>query len=442
MVFDLAIRADYLLSMNAQRPVVERDQLLGIVGSKITYIGVWNEQQDLQTKRFIHAQNQVVMPGLINGHGHFAMTLFRGLADDLPLFEWLNKYIFPLEAKAVNPEMVSLGTELAALEMIQSGTTTALDMYYFETDVARVCDRVGLRALVGESFINFPVPDNPNLDGSNFKLLDALVEEFKGHERITPLAAPHAPYTCSDELLKKVRDVALKKGIGITIHVSETKGEVEGSLKDYKKTPAQRLYDLGLFDAPTIIAHGVHLTSDEITLLKSKNTSVVYNPESNMKLGAGAAPITELRAKGVATGIGTDSAASNNDLSLFKEMDMGAKLQKLIRADNTAMTALQALKMATIGGAEALGLASQIGSLEVGKLADVIAIDLNRPHFWPVNDLASHLVYAANGSEVLTVVCHGKLLVDQGQCLTIDRDRLRARVEKFRSTTLATHVSP
>ena len=439
--FDLAIRTGTLLPMNAaavrapsstDEAFVLRDQLIGVKDSKIVFVGQWTSE-GWSSQEFINAQNKIVMPGLVNGHCHLPMTLFRGLADDLCFDDWLNNYILPLEARLVSPEFVTLGSELAVLEAFTSGTTTIYDMYYFEDQIADVVERSGIRALVGETVFDFVAPDNKKQDGSEYLILDRMVERWNKHERVTPFVAPHAPYSCGDETLKKARDYAHKKSLAIGIHVSETRGEVEGSLMQYGKTPLKRLHDLGVLSVPTIVAHGVHLTDEEIALAAKNKTSVIYNPESNMKLGAGAAPIPKLLQAGVTVGLGTDGPASNNDLNLFKEMDIGAKLQKLMASNNMAMTAKMALEMATCNGAKALGLGDKTGSIEVGKCADLIVIDPNVAHMQPQHDVASLLVYAAKGSEVETVVCHGKVVVRNRQCTTIHAGDLFGRINEYRS---------
>ncbi len=429
--YDIAIRCGYLLTMKDRNTEVLEDQLIGIEGEKITFIGPWIKE-GWTSKNFIDASKNAVMPGLINAHTHLPMSLFRGLADDLAFHDWLNKYILPLEGRLVNPEFVRLGAELSLLECIYSGTTTFADMYYFEDEIGDVIDRVGLRTLLGETVFDYAAPDNKKQDGGDYKILDRICEKYSSHPRISPCIAPHAPYTCSDDTLKKVLAYAQNKNIPIQIHVSETKREFDDSLSAYGKTPIKRLWDLGLLSHPSVLAHCVHLSDDDIKILASSKASPVYNPESNMKLGVGAAPIRKLLDSGIRVGIGTDGPASNNDLSLFKEMDAGTKLQKLASGNNTEMTATEALRMATIDGAKALGLESKIGSLEVGKLADVVVVNLRLPHMQPLHNLASQLVYSANGSEVLSVICHGKLLLDNKIPTTIKPESLFQEIAAYR----------
>ncbi len=410
---------------------VTHHKLIGIKDSRIVKISDWTDSGWV-AKEYIDAGNRLVMPGLINGHSHLPMTLFRGLADDLPFEEWLKNYIFPLEARLVSPEFCRLGSELAAVEALLLGTTTILDMYYFESSVAEACDSIGIRALVGESFIDFPAPDNKKMDGSDWRVMDELRERFGSHSRIHPILAPHAPYTVGDATFAKVRDYALKHDLKVTVHVSETIGEVEASKKQYGKTPLKRLFDLGLLDAKVIMAHCVHLTDEEIVIAAKQGATIVHNPESNMKLGAGAAPIKKLIEAGIAVGIGTDGPASNNDLNLFNEMDSAAKLQKLVHHDNTAMTAIMALRMATRLGARALGMEKEIGTLEVGKKADLIIVDPWVPHMQPIHNLCSQLVYASTGREVDTVIVDGRVVVRDRKPVFCDNRDLFERIHRFR----------
>lgn len=430
--FELGIRCDYLLSMANGSSQVGRDYFLGIVGDKIAAVAPWAEKP-WKTKRLIDAKNKVVMPGLINGHTHLAMSLFRGLADDHPFSDWLFNYILPLEAKLVDPAFVRVGTTLAALESIRFGVTTVCDMYFFADIVADVLEHAGLRALVSEAITDFPSPDDKQLNGKKYEIIDKMREKYSQNARIIPCLGPHTPYTCSDETLKTVRTYSEKQGMPIVIHVSETRNEVEESLKKYSKTPVSRLFDLGILAHKTVCAHCVHVTDQDIELMAKSKASAIYNPESNMKLGAGVAPIPKLLRAGVAVGIGTDGAASNNDLSIFREMDSGAKLQKLSHENNAAITAIQILRLATLEGARALNIDQNVGSLEEGKLADIILVDLLYPHMQPVHDIASQLVYSATGMEVDTVICNGKILMENSKMQTLDNHKIYREASQYQS---------
>lgn len=432
--FDLGIRCDHLLTMAGGSAKAKRDQFVGIRGNMITTVEPWKSELETVSTRLIHESGHLVMPGLINGHSHLAMSLFRGLADDLPFSDWLFKTILPLESQLVDPEFVRAGTELALLESIRSGVTTLCEMYYCPDTAAECIDQAGLRALVCGVLLVLASPDDRYNGKNRFAFAEKLYSLYKNHPRITPCLGPHAPYTCSDELLKEVKKFCDQKQMPIHIHVSETKKEMEDSLREHGKTPTQRLFDLGLFSHRMIFAHGVHLTDADIALMEKAGTaSVIYNPESNMKLGSGIAPIPKLLRAGIAVGIGTDGPASNNDLSIFGEMDTGAKLQKLGNSDNTALTAVQALRMATIEGARALGLDSQVGSIEIGKRADIITLNLESPHLYPRHDIPSLLVYSAKGSEVSTVVCDGKILYDQRRFMTLEPQSVYSKANRYQA---------
>jgi 5-methylthioadenosine/S-adenosylhomocysteine deaminase len=433
--YDLSIKAGILLTMEEGHEEPLYNQWVHILGSQIAAIEPINQDKSaaptFQSKKIIDSSESIVMPGLINSHGHLPMTLFRGLADDLPFQKWLMEYIVPLEARLVSPEFVRLGTELAVLESIRTGVTSVYDMYYYEYDIAEVVDKLGIRAVLGQSILDFPAPDNKDKDGSDYKVLDQLLERYKGHARITPIIAPHAPYTCSDETLTKARDYALKNEIGIGIHVSETAGEVQGSLEQYKKTPVKRLHDLGVTKAKCLYAHCVHVTDEDIQLLKKDNVGVAHNPESNMKLGAGGAPVVKLLEAGVTVGIGSDGAASNNDLNVFREMDVAAKLQKMLNADNTAMTAIQSLRMATRNGAKCMCL-EHTGIITPGYNADLISVSLEAPSMQPLHNVHSQLVYSTSGYDVEHTICHGKVLMEDYTPTGIDSKDLYSRIKKYR----------
>jgi 5-methylthioadenosine/S-adenosylhomocysteine deaminase len=426
---DLLIKAKHLSTLQDERPFVEADQAIGFKGNKIAYVGA--ASQAPQAREVRDLGEAWLIPGLINAHTHLPMTLFRGFSDDEPLQDWLTKHIFPAEARLVNPEFVRMGTEIAALEALLSGTTCFADMYYFETDIADVLDQAGLRGFLGQSVIDFPAPDNKKSDGNDYRLLDQLTEQLKGHSRLHAMIAPHAPYTCSDETLKKATAYAQNKNILLSIHVSETQFEVNESLKNFSKTPVQRMRDIGLMETPSLFAHCVHVNDEDISILAQKPVAAVYNPESNMKLGSGAAPVRKMLDRGVCVALGTDGCASNNDLNMIREMDTGAKLQKLSLSNNAAITAQELLKLSTKNGARALGLSESIGQLKEGFDADLVAIDLNKPHLQPVHEIPS-LIYCLQGHEVRDVYVQGKALVRDHKCLTLDQDALLDKLRFYR----------
>jgi 5-methylthioadenosine/S-adenosylhomocysteine deaminase len=367
----------------------------------------------------IDATGHVVMPGLINTHTHAPMTLFRGLADDLALMDWLNNYIFPAEAKMVSPEFVRAGTRLAALEMIQSGTTTFADMYYFEEEVAKETRAAGLRGVLGETVIQFPVAD-AKTPADGLARAEAFIKAFKGDPLITPAVAPHALYTNDGPTLKAARELSLRYGVPTLIHLAETRDEVKTAQERHAPSPVAYLDGLGFFGPGVLAAHGIYVSEPEMALLEAKGVGVSHNPESNMKLASGTAPVTAYLRAGVALGLGTDGAASNNDLDMFEAMRMASFLQKLQTSDPSVVSAQTALDLATIGGARAMGMDKQIGSLEPGKRADVIVVSMSAARQTPMYDPISHLVYVTHGDDVETTIVNGRVLMRNRKLLTLD----------------------
>jgi 5-methylthioadenosine/S-adenosylhomocysteine deaminase len=385
----------------------------------------------------IDATHQIVMPGLVNTHGHAPMVLYRGLADDLSLMEWLDKYIFPAEARTVSPQMVRVGTRLAALEMIGSGTTTFTDMYYFEEEVAREAKAAGLRAVVGETIIGFPSPDAKTPDEA-LKRAEDLMRTFAGDDLITPAVAPHALYTLDARALKASRTLADRYRAPVIFHLAETEDEVTRSRDEFHLPPVAYLDSIGFWGPRTIAAHGVWVSDAEIPILRARGVAISHNPESNMKLASGTAPVPALLQAGLVVGLGTDGAASNNDLDMFEAMRQAALLHKLARRDPRAIPAATALEMATINGARALGLDKLIGSLEAGKRADVITVSMAGARQTPMYNAISHLVYVARGSDVTNSIVNGRVLMRDGKLLTLDEGTVladaRRLAEKVRAT--------
>ncbi len=370
-------------------------------------------------KETIDGRGQIVLPGLINTHGHAPMVLFRGLGDDLNLMDWLQQYIFPAEAKSVTPAFVRTGTQLAALEMIRSGTTTFTDMYYFEEEVARAASEAGLRGVLGQTIIKFPVPDAKTPE-EGLARTERFITQWKGHALITPAVAPHALYTLEAATLKACRALADKHQVPLIIHLAETRAEVDAALTLSNATPTRYLNGIGLWGPRTLAAHGVWVSPEDMVVLKAAGVAVSHNPESNMKLASGTAPVVEYLEAGLTVGLGTDGAASNNDLDMFEAMRFAAFLQKHARNDPRALPATAVLDMATRGGAAALGLAAQIGSLEVGKRADLIVVDTRGPRQTPMFDPIAHLVYSAHGDDVTTTIVNGKVLMRDRKVLTLN----------------------
>ena len=367
----------------------------------------------------IDAGGQIVMPGLVNTHTHAPMVLYRGLADDLALMEWLQKYMFPAEAKTVSPEFVRAGTRLAALEMMQSGTTTYTDMYYFEEEIARVTRDAGLRGVLGQTVIQFPVADAKTPQQALARA-EAFLEEFAGDELITPAIAPHAMYTLDRVTLRAVRALADTHKAQVLIHLAETVDESKTSETQHRMSPTRYLDSIGFWGPRTLAAHAVWLSAADIQILAKRKVGVSHNPESNMKLASGTAKVPALRRAGVTVGLGTDGAASNNDLDMFEAMRQAAFLHKLTTGDPRAVPAGTALAMATIEGARALQMDDRIGSLEAGKRADLIVVSMAGARQTPMYDPISHLVYVARGDDVTTTIVNGRILMRDRQVLTLN----------------------
>jgi 5-methylthioadenosine/S-adenosylhomocysteine deaminase len=376
----------------------------------------------------IDARDQIVLPGLINTHTHAPMVMFRGLADDLALMDWLQKYIFPAEAKTVSPEFVRTGTRLAALEMIQSGTTTFADMYYFEEEIAKATREAGLRGVLGQTIIQFPVAD-AKTPAESLTRAERFIQAFKDDSLIVPAVAPHAMYTLDRASLLASAELGRKYSVPILIHLAETQDEVKTAREQYKNTPAGYLESIGFWGPRTLAAHGVWVTDDDIAILKRRNVGVSHNPESNMKLASGMAPVMKYMAAGVALSLGTDGAASNNDLDMFEAMRQASFLAKLASGDPTAVPAQVALDLATIGGAQALGMEKVIGSLEPGKRADLITVSMSAARQTPMYDAVSHLVYVTRGDDVRNTVVNGKVLMRDRRLSTLAEAEVLAQAK-------------
>ena len=389
-----------------------------------------------QPRQTIDGTGQILLPGLINTHTHAAMVLMRGLADDLALMDWLQQYIFPAEAKAVSPAFVRTGTRLAALEMIRSGTTTFADMYYFEEEVAKAASEAGLRGVLGQTIIRFPVPDAKTPE-EGLARTETFLTQWKGHALITPAVAPHALYTLDAATLKACRALADKHQAPLLIHLAETRAEIDAALTLGNATPTQYLRTVGLWGPRTLAAHGVWVSASDMETLKENGVAVSHNPESNMKLASGTAPIVDYLAAGIRVGLGTDGAASNNDLDMFEAMKFAAFLQKLARNDPRVLPAPTVLDMATRDGAAALGLGAKVGSLEVGKRADVIMVDVRGPRQTPMYDPVAHLVYSAHGDDVTTTIVDGKVLMRDRKVLTLDETAVLAAARAAADTVRA-----
>lgn len=428
---DIVVRGGTVVTMDARGSVIE-DGAVAVQRGRIIALGKRVDiEKSYRGRETIEARGRIVMPGLINGHTHVPMTLFRGLADDLDLNEWLTKYIFPAEAKNVTEDFVRVGTRLGLAEMIRGGTTTYCDMYYFEDAIADETAKAGVRGVLGETVIDFPVADNKTF-AEAMSYTEKFIEKWRGHALITPAIAPHAPYTVSEEHLKAVRDLSNRLKATIVIHVAETRKEVADVTRDHNATPVAYLARIGFLYDRVIAAHTVHLTTEEIELLKRQGVGAVHNPQSNMKLASGVARVPEMLKADVALGLGTDGAASNNDLDMWEEMDTAAKLHKLTTNDPRVVAAREVLEMATIRGARALHLEREIGSLERGKRADLIVVDMDALNQTPMYNVYSHLVYATKAADVRTVVIEGRVVMRDRRLLTLDEEAVKRDARAYR----------
>jgi 5-methylthioadenosine/S-adenosylhomocysteine deaminase len=426
---DLIAYGDYVLTMSAPGEVLH-DGAIAIEGDKIIAVGSRSDiDRQYTSARTLPGTDRVLLPGLINGHTHSAMTLFRGMADDLDLMTWLNQYIFPMEGQFVTAEFVRTGSQLACWEMIRGGTTTFVDMYFYPDDIAQVVVDCGLRAIIGAPHIDFPSPGFKGWDDS-FAAAQDFVERWQGkHPRITPAFAPHAPYTVSPEHLKATAEKATALNAPITMHLAEAPSESAYIEENFATTPVQHAAGLGLYQQQLIAAHMVQLNTEDIALTAKAGVGAIHNPTSNMKLGAGTSPVPAMLKAGVNVGLGTDGAASNNDLDMFEEIRMAALLHKLANADPTAVPASQALAMATRIGARAIRQQAHIGQLKPGLQADFIQLQLAEINHLPLYDIESHLVYVLDSQDVVTTVVAGQVLMEERKVLSIDEVALRKRVQ-------------
>jgi 5-methylthioadenosine/S-adenosylhomocysteine deaminase len=424
---DLLLTNAHVLTMDDEFSV----HVPGVVSIRAgEIIAVGPPSDGFEARETIDCRGRVVMPGLVNAHTHAPMTLVRGLADDLRLDVWLMGYMMPVEREFVRPEFVALGTSLACAEMIRSGTTCFADMYYFEEAVAASAAAAGMRALCGETVLKFPSPDAASFEDSLAYARD-FISRWKSHPLIVPAVAPHAPYTCTIEILRACAELASEFDVPLHTHLAETLFEVDQSRKDHGMPVIPWVRKQRLFDARVLAAHCVHVDEGEIRTLKDARAGVAHNPTSNLKLGSGIAPVAKMLELGVAVGIGTDGAASNNDLDMFEEVRLAALLAKGIQGDPTTLPARQALAMATRVGARAVHMSDRVGSLEPGKRADLIVVDVDRTHNTPgfardPNAIYSRVVYAAKSTDVVDVMCDGRWLMRDRKLLTLDEAALQA----------------
>jgi 5-methylthioadenosine/S-adenosylhomocysteine deaminase len=435
---DLLVTGSYLYSQDKDKTII-KNGAVAICRDTIIETGDANDLvHKYPAAELLAADHGLIMPGLVNTHTHAAMACFRGLADYLPLMQWLQEYIFPVEAKLTG-DMVYRATLLSLAEMIKSGTTSFCDMYLFAKDVARATQESGMRAWIGEVLYDFPSPNYGEVV-SGFEYVEELFTLYDNNPLISITVDPHAVYTCSPDLLKDLKSMAGKHNALYIIHLSENEEEVKGSKERYGASPVMHLENLGLLDSMVVADHCVMLTDEEIQLLAQREVKIAHCPESNMKLASGIAPVQQMISAGLSVGLGTDGSASNNDVDMFGEMNSAAKLHKVNTLDPTALPAVTVLDMATMGGARVLGAEKEIGSLEPGKKADLIVLDMNQPHLTPLYNIPSHMVYAARGADVIHSVINGKVVMQNRELKTLDEKailtdmiRMGEQIKKMKS---------
>jgi len=427
---DLIISGGTALLLDNQNTIIENAGI-AVKNGSITACGDKDEiQQQFTALKMLNGELSLILPGFVNTHTHAAMTCFRGIADDLELMNWLNNFIFPAEARNVNPHLAYWGSLLACAEMIKSGTTTFCDMYIFEDETAQAAKEAGMRCLIGEVLFDFPSPSCKTPE-EGMAYTRKLIEKWQNDPLVNIIVEPHSLYTCSPEVLKSAKMIADEYRLMTGIHLLENQAELEQLQGKLGKSAISFLEDIGYLNDRLLCFHCVCVSGDEMKLMGKNGVKVSHNPASNMKLANGIAPLTDMMDAGITVGLGTDGCASNNTLDMIKEMSTAAKLHKVAMLDPTVMNALTALRMATINGAKALGMGNLTGSLEVGKKADIILLGLNKPHLTPMYNAYSHLVYAASGADVDSVIINGKLVMEDRRLLTIHEDEIMAEVRKI-----------
>ena len=427
---DVILAGGRVLLLDDQDTILERGAV-AVVGDSIAAVGTPEEiDRDFTARKRIDCSNGLLLPGLVNAHTHAAMTCFRGIADDLDLMDWLSNYIFPAEARNVDPELAYWGSMLACAEMILSGTTTFCDMYIFEDETARAAHEAGMRCLLGEVLFDFPSP-NVKTPGEGLRYTEMLIQKWADDPLVNIVVEPHALYTCSPTLLKDAKALADAYGVPVATHYLENTTEPGLIQEKLGMRASDFLKKIGYLDEHFFVFHGVYMDDEDIRLFADHGCKVVHNPESNMKLASGVAPVSRMIDAGIAVGLGTDGCASNNNLDMFQEMDTAAKLEKSVRLDPTVMSARTVLRMATCNGAKVLGLDHLVGSIRPGMKADLVLVKLDKPHLTPMYSEYSHLVYAVNGSDTDTVLINGKVVMEARKLLTIDVNEAMERVLKI-----------
>jgi len=434
---DLLVTGGLVVTMDSSRTILD-DGAVAIKGDLIVAVGPRADiESQYSANQTIEARGKLIMPGFINGHTHVPMTLLRGLHDDVTLDDWLRKYIFPAEAKNVNEDFVRWGTRLAAAEQIRAGVTTFADMYYFEDAVAEETKAAGMRGVLGETWLDFPAPDNKS-EAALSAYTEKFLQKWQGDPLIHASVAPHSIYTCSRKTLNDAAALARKYHAPILIHVAEMKKEWDDSLKQNGASPVQYLQTIGLLGPDVLAAHCIFVDEKDRKTLAERQVGCVHNPSSNMMLASGVSPVPEMRSAGVAVGLGTDGpAGSNNDLDLMEEMDLAAKLAKITKNDPLALNAKAVVEMGTIDGARALHMEKEIGSLELGKKADLILIRLDRPNAVPIYDIYAQLAYALKGSDVQTVIIGGRVVMRDQNLLTVKEDEAISKAREYKKSIAA-----
>ncbi|EPL8092470.1 amidohydrolase [Morganella morganii] len=425
---DLMITDGTVLTMNPDNTVFEHGTVV-VSDGKIIAVGGPELTAKYQAKKVLDVKGDIVMPGLINTHTHGSMTVFRSLGDDVP--DRLHRYIFPLENKLVSRDMVRTGANLANIEMIKGGVTTYADMYYFEDEVAKTVDKAGLRAVLGETIINFPVADAQTPE-EGIAYAVRFINEYKDHPRITPAFAPHAPYTNTTENLQKIAALSEELNVPVMIHLAETDREKEEIAKRTGgKSPVQYMADIGVLNNRLLAAHVIMADDNDLNLLKKYDVGVAHNISANTKSAKGVAPVTQMLEKGIRTGLGTDGPMSSNTLTTMNELNLVGKIHKLETKNRAAMPPLTVVEMATMGSARALHMDDKIGSLETGKLADIIVVDTKAPNMVPVYSPYAALVYGANGANVRHTIVDGVILMEDRQLLTVNENEIIQDAQRF-----------
>src|SRR5689334_4767426 len=434
---DLIVSGGTVVTMDGARAGYE-DGSLAVRGDSIVAVGPRAEiESQYRGAQVIDARGHLVLPGSINGHTHVPMTLFRGLHDDVTLNDWLYKYICPAEAKHVNEDFVRWGTRLAAAEQIRAGVTTFADMYYFENAIAEETKAAGMPGVLGETFIDFPAPDNKS-EAEMLAYTERFLKRWQGDPLIHAAPAPHSIYTCSKKTLQDAAALARKYHSPILIHVAEMKKEWEDSEKANGVSPVQYLEKIGVLGPDIVAAHCIFVDEADRKLLSERGTGCVHNPSSNMMIASGVSPVPEMRAAGVAVGLGTDGpAGSNNDLDLMEEIDLAAKLAKISKMNPLALGAKDVVAMATIDGARAIHMEREIGSIEAGKKADIILISLNEPNAVPMYDIYAQIAYSLKGRDVETVIIGGKVVMRDHRLLTVDEPKVLEKAREYRKSVKA-----